>query len=269
MSSSPRTDSERQPQVRVAGERRDRRRSARRPRRAPGRPNRDRAAAMPASGRCGPSGAHRMVVALAPQVEIDLGQLEAVGRPHHGLEARTRPQWPSVALADAGSSRTRSAQYPTTTPQLVELGDPEPVGVEDDHHGGVGHVHAHLDDRGGDQHVEGTRIGRGPWPSSFSPGVTRPCSSRGHPQRLEPARRPGAVGGRRSPRPTGPGASRSRRWSRRTTLRPGAPRRTSLAAASGHTASPPSGVVLSPHRSATGVRPGGRLVQARGTSRSP
>jgi hypothetical protein len=39
--------------------------------------------------------------------------------------------------------------------KLVKLGQAEALGVFDDHHGGVGHVHAHLDHRGGyeDVHV--------------------------------------------------------------------------------------------------------------------
>ena len=38
--------------------------------------------------------------------------------------------------------------------QLVELGDTEPVGVEQHHGGGVGDVDADLDDGGGDEHVD-------------------------------------------------------------------------------------------------------------------
>ena len=38
--------------------------------------------------------------------------------------------------------------------QLVQLGDAEPVGVEDHHHGRVGDVDADLDDGGGDEHVD-------------------------------------------------------------------------------------------------------------------
>ena len=38
--------------------------------------------------------------------------------------------------------------------QLVQLGDPEPVGVDDDHDGGVGHVDPDLDDGGRDEDVD-------------------------------------------------------------------------------------------------------------------
>ena len=48
----------------------------------------------------------------------------------------------------------RVAPPPDPAPQLVELGDPEPVGVLDDHHRGLGDVHADLDHRRGHQHVE-------------------------------------------------------------------------------------------------------------------
>jgi hypothetical protein len=37
--------------------------------------------------------------------------------------------------------------------QLVQLGDPVAVGVLHEHHGGVRHVDAHLDDRRGHEHV--------------------------------------------------------------------------------------------------------------------
>ena len=39
-------------------------------------------------------------------------------------------------------------------PQLVQRRQTVPLGVFNHHHGGVGHVHAHLDHGGGDQHVQ-------------------------------------------------------------------------------------------------------------------
>ena len=53
------------------------------------------------------------------------------------------------------TSRHRPAIATATDPpaQLVQLGDAEPVGVHDHHHDRVRHVHADLDDGGGDQHV--------------------------------------------------------------------------------------------------------------------
>ena len=41
-----------------------------------------------------------------------------------------------------------------TAPQLMELGKAEAVGVLDGHHGGVGHIHPHLDHGGGHQHLD-------------------------------------------------------------------------------------------------------------------
>ena len=37
--------------------------------------------------------------------------------------------------------------------QLVQLRQAETLGVLDHHQAGVGHVHAHFDDRGGHQHL--------------------------------------------------------------------------------------------------------------------
>jgi hypothetical protein len=39
-------------------------------------------------------------------------------------------------------------------PKLVELGETEALGVLDHHHGGVRHVHPHLDHGGGHQHLD-------------------------------------------------------------------------------------------------------------------
>jgi hypothetical protein len=60
--------------------------------------------------------------------------------------------------------------------QLVQLGDAEPVGVEDDHHRRVGHVDADLDHRGGHEHVESPRRNAS-ITASFSADGIRPCSS--------------------------------------------------------------------------------------------
>ena len=40
------------------------------------------------------------------------------------------------------------------TPELMELGQPEPVCAVDHHHCGVGHVDAHFDHRRGHQNVQ-------------------------------------------------------------------------------------------------------------------
>ena len=67
---------------------------------------------------------------------------------------------PSRARAGAASgisvtSRHRPGRRAPADPaaELVQLGDAEPVGVHDHHGGGVGDVHADLDDGGGDQDV--------------------------------------------------------------------------------------------------------------------
>ena len=52
---------------------------------------------------------------------------------------------------DAGRLVRAAADPPA---QLVQLGEAEALGVLDDHQAGVGHVHAHLDHRGGHQHLE-------------------------------------------------------------------------------------------------------------------
>jgi len=46
---------------------------------------------------------------------------------------------------------------PHAAAQLMQLGQAEAVGVQDDHHGGLGHVHPHLDDGGG--HQDGSSAG--------------------------------------------------------------------------------------------------------------
>ena len=59
----------------------------------------------------------------------------------------------SVAVRDEDAVRLDG---PAADPaaQLVELGEPEPVGPLDDHHRRLRHVHADLDDGRADQHVE-------------------------------------------------------------------------------------------------------------------
>ena len=46
----------------------------------------------------------------------------------------------------------RAAAHAAT--QLVQLREAEALGVLHDHHGGVGHVDANFNDRGGDQHID-------------------------------------------------------------------------------------------------------------------
>ena len=87
---------------------------------------------------------------LPPQFEIDLGEFEAVGAGDEGLHSRIRS---GLGRGDEPAVRL---ELPATDPaaQLVELRDPEAVGVEDDHHRRVRHVDSDLDHRGGDEHVD-------------------------------------------------------------------------------------------------------------------
>src|ERR687897_3758349 len=89
--------------------------------------------------------------ALAPQVEVDLGQGEPVG----AADQRTQPCLGLRRLGLADQVAPRPLAPPAhAAPELVELGDAEAVGIEDHHDGGVGDVDAHLDHRRGHQHVE-------------------------------------------------------------------------------------------------------------------
>ena len=95
---------------------------------------------------------------LAPDLEIALGELEAVRGGHHRLEPLHRAlgellAWPrdEQAVRLLGPSADASTQ-------LVELREAEPVRLLDDHHGRVRHVHADLDHRGRDEDVELTGL---------------------------------------------------------------------------------------------------------------
>src|SRR6266487_5528955 len=80
--------------------------------------------------------------ALATDAEVLVGQREAVG----GAGDRGHPRAPLLGLRvgeQDADARCPSAADPPA--ELVELGKSEAVGVLDQHHGGVGHVHAHLD----------------------------------------------------------------------------------------------------------------------------
>ena len=67
--------------------------------------------------------------------------------------SRSRAGVPASARGDQQAEPGQAAPADPAA-QLVQLGDAEPVGVEDHHHGGVGDVDADLDHRGGDQHVD-------------------------------------------------------------------------------------------------------------------
>ena len=79
-------------------------------------------------------------------------ELEAVGGRGHGVE----PLAGGRARLGARDQQAQAGQAAPADPaaQLVELGDAEPVGVEEHHRGGVVDVDADLDDRGGDEDVD-------------------------------------------------------------------------------------------------------------------
>ena len=92
-------------------------------------------------------------LARAAQLEIELGQFEAVLGGDHGVEARfgllgeTFGAGHEDAVALGGAAADASAK-------LMDLGEAEALGVFDDHDGGVGDVDADLDDGGCDQDVD-------------------------------------------------------------------------------------------------------------------
>ena len=88
-------------------------------------------------------------LARAPQFQIGLGDLEAVVGAHQRLQALVRLRHQETPALG------RATSYPA--PQLMQLGQTVAIRVLDDHDGGVWHVHAYLDDRGGDQDLQLSR----------------------------------------------------------------------------------------------------------------
>ena len=83
-------------------------------------------------------------VAFLAQAQVGLGEFESVGRIRERLEAsapRVREVMPMHGDAQGGQGGAAHA-----TAQLVELGEAELLGVEDDHEGRLGDVDADLDD---------------------------------------------------------------------------------------------------------------------------
>ena len=94
-------------------------------------------------------------LALAAQLEVALGELEAVGR------ARRAPPGGRRAVSVSSSRRARDEQAvrllraaADAAAQLVQLGEPEAVGLLDDHDRRVRDVDADLDHGRRDEHVE-------------------------------------------------------------------------------------------------------------------
>src|SRR5690606_32497022 len=82
------------------------------------------------------------------QPEVQLGDREAVGVLDERLEPAARLPG-GVAGDEQAEALVRAAAHAPA--ELVELREAEALGVLYDHHGGVGDVHAHLDDGGGDE----------------------------------------------------------------------------------------------------------------------
>ena len=88
---------------------------------------------------------------LPPQPQILLGQAEAIGGGHHCVD-------PGFTFLGAGfgDEHTRTPVLAATHPssKLVKLRQTEPVGILDDHDGGIGDVDSDFDDRRGYEDVD-------------------------------------------------------------------------------------------------------------------
>jgi hypothetical protein len=91
----------------------------------------------------------------AADFQVAPGDLEPVGRLHHGLEPRpgglAQPRRVAGGIHQHAGRRRRTAADPSA--QLVQLRQAETLRVFDHHQRGIGHVHADLDHRGADQHA--------------------------------------------------------------------------------------------------------------------
>ena len=97
-------------------------------------------------------------LALAADLEVSLGELEAVGRLDQRLEPLAR-RVRQLLLGARDQQAERLLRPAADAPaQLVELGEPEAVGLLDDHHGRTRNVHPDLDHRRRDENVELARL---------------------------------------------------------------------------------------------------------------
>ena len=94
---------------------------------------------------------------FAAQVEVDLGELEPVGRLHEGVEPGLRTL--GGAVVDQPAHRLGRATTDASS-ELMQLRDAEPARVEHHHHGRVRNVDADLDHGRCDEHVDLTRSER-------------------------------------------------------------------------------------------------------------
>ena len=176
------------------------------------RPAHGRGAATPASGRCGPSA----------RCSSSCPRRAGRGRPRPARTRRSTPPAPrpagSAAVLAVGRhqpARDAWAPRPTRPRSWCSWAMPKRSASRIDHHRRVRDVDADLDHGGGDEHVE--LAGAEARPSS---PPSRPTASARAAARAaaRPARR--STGGRTSPRPRPPRASRSPR-SAGTRRRPG------------------------------------------------
>ena len=92
--------------------------------------------------------------ALTAQAQVLFGQREAVAAGRHRGEALPGQAVLASVLGHRAGSTNSGRSPPDPAPELVQLGHAEAIGALDDHHRGLGHVHPHLDHRGGHQHLD-------------------------------------------------------------------------------------------------------------------
>jgi len=86
------------------------------------------------------------------KLQIGFGNFEAVVGAHHGFQAGAA----LVGKARRGDENAVRLMRATAdaTAKLVQLSEAETLGMLDDHDGGVGHVNANFDDRGGNKDLQ-------------------------------------------------------------------------------------------------------------------
>src|SRR5574341_682111 len=95
-------------------------------------------------------------LARTPELQVHLGDLEPVAGRRHRADASLR------LLGEAAAREKDAVRLPRAAPdapaQLMELREPEPLGVLDEHDRRVGHVDAHPDHRRADEEVDLARL---------------------------------------------------------------------------------------------------------------
>ena len=94
-------------------------------------------------------------VARPAVAHILFGNHKAICALHHRLDASQGGRGEFVARNQNAVTLFRAAAH--TSAKLVELGQTEALGILDDHHRSIGHVHAHLYHRGADQDLRAAR----------------------------------------------------------------------------------------------------------------